>query len=93
LLKKVIIPLGNFRLTCPKCGSQTHYKRKGYDGELGEGQYCDKCKKFITDMIQRSFPMFVSCQEDHVSAVHNQIQKEVDKFYAITVKTGRKGVE
>jgi len=44
-------------------------------------------------MIQRSFPMFVSCQEDHVSAVHNQIQKEVDKFYAITVKTGRKGVE
>lgn len=86
-MKKVIIPIGNFQLTCPKCGSQTHYKRKGYDGELGEGQYCGKCKKFIIEMIQRSFPMFVSCEEDKISTLHEKLQKEVDKHYKTTIKT------
>ena len=78
---KVILPLSSLSLRCPKCGSRTRYKREGYDGELGEGQYCPKCQKFIESMIKRSFPVFVSVEENQVSALHSAIQKEVDQLF------------
>lgn len=78
---KVIIPISSLGIICPKCGGKTSYKRKGYDGELGEGQYCSKCEQFIESMINRSFPMFVSVEENQVSALHDKIQKEVDSIF------------
>jgi len=53
---KVYIPIANIPVNCPKCGTLTHYRRDGYDGELGEGQYCDKCKEYVnqnTGFIER----------------------------------------
>jgi len=78
---KVILPISSLSLQCPNCGNHTQYKRKGYDGELGEGQYCSKCKQFIEDMIHRSFPMFVSVEKKEVSILHDKIQKEVDSIF------------
>jgi len=91
---KVIMPIASLRLNCPKCGSKTVYKRKGYDGELGEGQYCIKCEKFIEAMINRSFPMFVSVEENQVSVLHDKIQKEVnDLFQRKFLEVGKKHVK
>lgn len=80
-MPKVIIPTANFRLICPKCGGKTRYRRKGYDGELGEGQFCDKCNQFIGAMINRSFPEFVSVEEDKISELHTAIQVNVNKYF------------
>jgi len=51
--EKVYIFLNSISVSCPKCGEETRYRRDGYDGEDGEGQYCNKCKRYITEFGMR----------------------------------------
>jgi len=48
---------GNISWICPACGSKTIYRRRGYDGTEGEGQFCEKCGKFLYQIVPKlGFP-------------------------------------
>lgn len=47
-----LIFLNSIPVNCPFCGQSTVYRRSGLDGMDGEGQYCNKDRRFI---VQRDF--------------------------------------
>ena len=57
------------------CNTKTRYRRLGYDGELGEGQYCGECKRWMPTGLG-----FVKVEVDGKGNITNKGQKTIDKF-------------
>ena len=79
MCEKVILPLGNLQLNCPKCGQKTRYKKTHHYGP--EGQYCSNCKEFICDMVKRNMNIFVSIPKNGLANFHKQVQDNVKRLY------------
>ena len=85
---------GNISWICPACGNKTHYRREGYDGEKGEGQYCDTCKNFLSSIIQAH--IFSPMQLIRFSIYQKQReawQASINKRYAEIATNPSKEVE
>ena len=50
---RVILFLNSISLECPACFTETYYRRDGYDGINGEGQYCKTCAKYVVQAGMR----------------------------------------
>lgn len=76
-MSSVYIPASSLIRECPICNSQIRYRRDGYDGELGEGQYCKKCNQYI---LTGGFGLFVKVPVDSKNQVTKEGQKIIDNF-------------
>ena len=80
-MPKVGVFPNSFRLRCPKCGGITIYRRFGYDGEKGEGQYCEDCKQFISEMVDGTLPHLVWIEESELGELKEAVQEAIDERY------------
>ena len=74
----IYIPASSLIRQCPICDSDTRYRRLGYNGERGEGQYCYQCQRWIPTGLGL---VKVEVNEDNI--ITGIGQKTIDKFRVI----------
>lgn len=72
----VLISASSLLKTCPLCEGKTRYRRLGYDGERGEGPWCDNCKKFVPHLEVA----FVAVEVDENRKITETGQKQIKEF-------------
>jgi hypothetical protein len=77
----LIVPFSSMKITCPKCDSETRYRRTGGPIYGEEGTYCWECEEYVEHMIKRNFPKFFELKEDEIEYFTKQYSGRIKKLY------------